>query len=83
MNGMVIALKRAVALATVAAAFFVFWSAPAHAYLDPGTGSMIVQVIIGGIAAGLVAFKMFWARLVGLFRRDAGEGRPLDAELRD
>ena len=23
---------------------------PAHAYLDPGTGSMILQVLLGGVA---------------------------------
>lgn len=38
-----------------------------QAYIDPGTGNMILQLIIGGIAGALVFLKMFWHRLVGLF----------------
>lgn len=32
----------------------------AHAYLDPGTGSMILQLILGGIAAFFVAVNGFF-----------------------
>ena len=39
----------------------------AWAYLDPGTGSMILQVVLGGIAAVAVAFKLFWYRIIGFF----------------
>lgn len=35
----------------------------AQAYLDPGTGSMILQGIIGTVAVGLVAIRMYWAKL--------------------
>ncbi len=38
----------------------------AHAYLDPGSGSLIIQIIIGGILAGLVAVRLYWSRIVGL-----------------
>lgn len=37
--------------------------ADAVAYLDPGTGSMMLQVILGGIAAVGVAVKLYWHRL--------------------
>lgn len=33
------------------------------AYLDPGTGSMLLQVILGGIAAVGVAIKLYWHKL--------------------
>jgi len=33
------------------------------AYLDPGTGSMLLQVILGGIAAIGVAIKLYWHKL--------------------
>ena len=36
---------------------------PAFAYLDPGTGSMLLQVILGGIAAVGVALKLFWHKI--------------------
>lgn len=38
-------------------------SQPAWAYLDPGTGSMLLQVILGGIAAVGVALKLGWHRI--------------------
>jgi hypothetical protein len=34
------------------------------AYLDPGSGSMIVQVLAGGFAALAVALKLFWRRIL-------------------
>lgn len=40
---------------------------PALAYLDPGTGSMLLQVILGGIAAVAVAVKLFWYRILAVF----------------
>ena len=39
----------------------------AFAYLDPGTGSMILQGIIGGLAAVAVVVKLYWHRLLGFF----------------
>ena len=36
----------------------------AFAYLDPGTGSMLLQVILGGVAAVAVALKLFWYRII-------------------
>lgn len=43
-------------------ALFTF-SIDAQAYLDPGTGSMMLQVILGGIAAVGVAVKLYWHKL--------------------
>ena len=37
--------------------------ASAFAYLDPGTGSMLLQVILGGFAAIGVALKLYWHRI--------------------
>jgi hypothetical protein len=42
-------------------------------YLDPGSGSMILQAILGGLAGIAVAFKMFGHRLWSMltfWRRD-------------
>jgi hypothetical protein len=33
-------------------------------YIDPGSGSMILQVMLGGIAAAAVALKVFWRRVL-------------------
>lgn len=46
----------------------------AHAYIDPGSGSFIFQVVIGGLLAGGLAVKAFWRRIVSFFtRRHSGE----------
>ncbi|HEY1275636.1 MAG TPA: hypothetical protein VGF25_12015 [Thermoleophilaceae bacterium] len=34
------------------------------AYLDPGSGSMILQIIAGGLAAVAVTAKLYWNRLL-------------------
>lgn len=48
-----------------AAFFFVFgFIQPAYAYLDPGSGSLIVQGIIAGIATIGVVAKIYWHRLL-------------------
>lgn len=51
-------------------------SEPAFAYLDPGTGSMLLQVILGGIAAVGVAIKLFWHKI----RVAIGLGKSATAE---
>lgn len=33
------------------------------AYLDPGSGSMLLQALVGGVAAAGVTAKLFWRRL--------------------
>ena len=37
------------------------------AYLDPGTGSMVFQLLIAGLLAGGFTIKMFWSRIKAFF----------------
>ena len=50
---------------------------PAHAYIDPGTGSLILQSIIGAIAAGLVTIKIYWQKIRAFFssRKQSDEAK--------
>ena len=49
----------------------------AFGYLDPGTGSMLLQVVLGGVAAIAVAARLYWHR----FKHLLGIGRkPQDKE---
>jgi hypothetical protein len=49
----------------------------AHAYLDPGTGSYVVQLLIGSLLGGLFAMGVFWRRVVAflkhLFKRESSD----------
>ena len=40
----------------------------AYAYLDPGTGSIILQGLIAGIAGGLITIRLYWAKFKSLFK---------------
>jgi len=56
-------------------------ASPAQAYLDPGTGSMLLSAVIGVAAAVALAVKMFWYRLIGLFRGRGGGDRRDEAKV--
>lgn len=45
------------------------------AYLDAGSGSLIVQAVVGGVAGAAVAAKLYWRRLVDRFRRQPTDQR--------
>jgi len=43
---------------------FVFLSSQSvHAYLDPGAGSYVFQVILAFIIGGLYTLKLYWKRI--------------------
>lgn len=45
-------------------------------YLDPGSGSLLLQLFLGALVGAGVAVKLFWKRIRGLFgglEEDAGE----------
>ena len=58
----------------VAAAALATFAPPALAYLDPGTGSMILSAIIGLVATAVLAVKTYWYKLKSLFKRGRGAG---------
>jgi len=41
----------------------------AFAYLDPGTGSIILQAILGAIAAGLTFLTNFWLNVKNFLKK--------------
>jgi hypothetical protein len=53
--------------AVLAASICVATAQPAYAYLDPGTGSIILQSVIGAIAAGLIIGRGYFDRIKAWF----------------
>ena len=45
------------------------WPSGASAYLDPGTGSAIIQIVIAAFVASGFALKIFWKNITDFFRR--------------
>jgi hypothetical protein len=37
-------------------------------YLDPGSGSMIIQAVVGGLAAAAVTLRLFGRRILTFLR---------------
>jgi hypothetical protein len=51
-------------------ALLLSFSTTASAYLDPGTGSMILQGLIAGIAVAGFTIKTYWYKLRSMFGKD-------------
>ena len=47
---------------------------PAYAYLDPGTSSYVLQMLVAALVGGAFVIRMFWDRIKiffgGLFSRE-------------
>jgi len=53
-----------------------FQARAAHvfAYIDPGTGSLVLQVLIGAVVGTLVTVKLYWQRVKMFFGRRKSPG---------
>jgi hypothetical protein len=60
-------LRLAAHGAILAAVICLVAAAPAHAYVDPGSGSYLFQFMIAGIAGSVYAVKTFWGRIRPFF----------------
>lgn len=48
-------------------AIFILGTKDAHAYLDPGSGSYLLQIVIAGLVGGLFTVKTFWFQIKTFF----------------
>ena len=55
--------------AVLACCFALLVSGDAEAYLDPGTGSLLVQGALAALAAAGYALRLYWKRIRSLIRR--------------
>ena len=49
------------------------YTSPAYAYLDPGTGSMLVQGLIGGIAVVMSFLSIYWQKVKAFFGKEEAD----------
>lgn len=69
-------MKKLSALTIILLTAALFTASPAFAYLDAGSGSMILQLLLGGIAGAAVFLKLSWKWLVvklGMRKEEQGE----------
>ena len=43
--------------------------ARAEAYIDPSTGSLVLQVVVGALLSALYFIKLYWAKIRTAVRR--------------
>jgi hypothetical protein len=53
---------------------------PAYAYIDPGTGSALIQGVIAAIAAVGITLKLYWHRVTALIGRWRSQDSPPTAK---
>jgi len=53
--------------------FFILFTSPVLAYLDPGTGTMFLQLLLAGVAGILPALKIYWRKLLAILRGEKEE----------
>jgi len=46
----------------------------AYAYLDPSSGSMLLQLLLGGVTGVVVIVKLYWQRVKSIFHRKDSTG---------
>jgi hypothetical protein len=62
-------LGRITTICTLAALLLMIFTPPAHAYLDPGTGSYIFQLLLAAVVGLAFVIKVFWSRIKSFFSR--------------
>lgn len=62
-------------VAIVALVLLVLSTRQVQAYVDPGTGSYVLQLIVGGSLGGLFMVKKYWHSIIELLRRKKSEDK--------
>ncbi len=65
--------SRVFVVLLAALAFMLLVVPTANAYIDPGSGSYVFQLLVGAALGAGVAVKVFWRRIVNLFSRRSRE----------
>ena len=55
--------------------FSLIFAKHAHAYIDPGSGSYIIQIILATVLGGLFAIKLYWKKIKSYFSNLFSRGR--------
>jgi hypothetical protein len=56
-------MTKPIALALLVVVHGIVLVDAAQAYVDPGSGSMLLQLLLGGVAGAVVLVKYYWHRL--------------------
>ena len=70
-NTTLILINHTVRFVSLLVFLLLFLPINSYAYLDPSTGSYVLQVILGALIGGFYTLKLYWRRVKAYFQRPA------------
>lgn len=74
-------MRAILRLAILSTFVLIIATEPSYAYLDPGTGSILLQGLIAGIAGGLMVLRLYWAKVKSFLSFHGKKDEKADKEL--
>ncbi|OGC45133.1 hypothetical protein A2V49_02625 [candidate division WWE3 bacterium RBG_19FT_COMBO_34_6] len=69
---------KAIKLTIILFLTFIIIPKEAKAYLDPGSGSYLIQVLVAAVAGGGILLKTQWHKIKNIFNKDKGQEKKDD-----
>jgi hypothetical protein len=76
-------MRRFIWILVFAGCFFLLSLPVADAYVDPGTGSYVFQLLVGALLGAAVALKVFWRRIWSFLTRRTARSATADPRAPD
>lgn len=72
--------QRTIGLIALSLACFILSTNTSFAYIDPGSGSMVLQVLIASILGILTAIKLYWSKIKSYFSKSSDASKSEESE---
>jgi hypothetical protein len=60
-----------------------FYRASQFFYLDPGSGSFIIQMLLAGLLGAGVAIRIYWKKIKTLFNKDSAPKSDIETSAKN
>jgi hypothetical protein len=67
--------KKYVRIILVIGVVTLWFNSPAYAYINPGVGSILLQMLLGGLVGLAVVLKLYWAQVKKVFQNPFSKNR--------
>ena len=67
--------KKFVRIIFVFGVAILWFNSPAYAYINPGIGSILSQILLGGLVGLVIVLKLYWAQVKKFFLNPFSKNR--------
>jgi hypothetical protein len=67
--------KKYVRIIFVIGVATLWFNSPAYAYINPGIGSILLQMLLGGLVGLAIVLKLYWAQVKKVFQNPFSKNR--------